>query len=86
MTAEQKEIYRENILTQLRGGFPVHDKTILVGLQCGGFSGTDAAEMERELEYLIEKGFVRRERAFLSSGKKHYKLTAAGVEYLEANC
>ena len=85
MNAEQKEIYRENILTQLQGGFPVHDKTILIGLRCAGFN-TNESELNAELEYLIEKGFVRRERAEISAGKKHYKLTAAGVEFLEANC
>lgn len=84
MNAEQKELYRENILVQLQGGFPVHDKTILIDLRCAGFR-TNEAEMDAELEYLIEKGLVRRERAEISAGKKHYKLTAAGTEYLEAN-
>ena len=85
MNAEQKEIYRENILRQLQVGIPVHDKTLLIGLRCAGFN-TDEAELNAELEYLIEKGFVRRQHAEISAGKKHYKLTAAGVEFLEANC
>ena len=85
MNAEQKEIYRENILRQLQVGIPVHDKTLLIGLRCAGFN-TDEAEMKAQLEYLIEKGFVRRERAEISAGKKHYKLAAAGLEYLEAKC
>lgn len=84
MTPEQKELYRENILRQLEVGIPVHDKTILIGLKCGGFD-TSESEMNTELEYLIEKGLVRRVVSEFSVGKKHYKLTATGVEYLEAN-
>lgn len=86
MTPQQKELYRENLLAQLDGArIPVHASALLVGLRCGGFTKTDEPEMARELEYLIEKGLVRLERSEISRGSRHYKITAAGIDYMEAN-
>ena len=54
-------------------------------MKCGGFPKTDAAEMEREIEYLVAKGLVSIDRGAISAGVKRYKITASGIEYLEAN-
>ncbi len=86
MNAEQKEFYRGNILAQLDNArVPTLGEVLLIGLKCGGFPKTDAAEMEREIEYLVAKGLVSIDRGAISAGVKRYKITASGIEYLEAN-
>lgn len=86
MSPEQKEFYRKNILRQLNvGRVPTLGATLLNGLNWGGFDKTNESEMERELEYLIEKNFVRIVSDAVSVGVKRYKITAAGIEYMEAN-
>ena len=86
MTPEQKEFYRKNIMRQLDAcRVPMLGAALLNGLKWGGFEATDAAEMEREIEYLVEKGFVRVVADQVSAGVRRYKITAAGVEFMEAN-
>ena len=86
MTPEQKEIYRNNILLQLdTARAPMLGKTLFIGLTVGGFTDSSITEMESEIEYLIAKGWVAIERAAISAGVKRYKITADGIEYVEAN-
>ena len=86
MTPEQTEIYRKNILRQLDAcRVPLLGAALLNGLKWGGFESTDAAEMELEIAYLVEKGFVRVVPDQISAGVRRYKITAAGIEFMEAN-
>jgi hypothetical protein len=86
MSPEQKEIYRNNILLQLdTARAPMLGNTLFIGLKAGGFTDSTVAEMKSEIEYLIAKGLVSIERAAISAGVKRYKITADGIEYVEAN-
>lgn len=48
-----------------------------------GFRPEDA-ELEAELAYLTEKGFLAREERAISPALAGWKITAAGRDYLEA--
>jgi len=85
MTPEQKQIIRARLLRQLDDTrLHVDLPTLAINARLGGFRLTDG-EVERELEYLIAKGFVSISTPAISHGLKLYRITAAGTEYVEAN-
>lgn len=85
MTPAQKELLRITLLAQLdeaRQGITA--QSLAFCLKAAAFK-LSAEDVEREMEYLISKGFATQERSGISAGLKLYKITAAGTDYLEAN-
>ena len=86
MNADEKQYLRNNLLTALSAVSPVSlpISTIVQRTHLAGFNvGRD--EVERELAYLAGKGYVAQSPAELSRGINRYRLTAEGIDYLEAN-
>lgn len=85
MTPETLELLRNELLLELYNTrLPSGLRGIYIAMQAAGFNaGQD--DVERQLEYLVGKGLVEQSAHPISAGKKLWKLTAAGTEYLEAN-
>jgi hypothetical protein len=83
-TAEQKRILRDSILLQLHAVRPGKLSVLSVrhGLTVRAFHLSDA-EVEAELEYLEQRGFVKAQADRVSAALTRWGLTAEGVEYLE---
>lgn len=85
MTPEQKSILRNSLLDLLdTSRVPTSIAYLCTALKSRAFR-LDTPDVERELEYLISKGFVTLERDNVSTGLKRYQITSAGTDYIEAN-
>ncbi len=84
MTPEEKNNLRHLILKQLERADP--NSVILMvlssGLKIAGLSLSDQT-VQQQLAYLIDKKLVAESREPLAQGVKRYRITAAGVDYLE---
>lgn len=82
LTPIQKQILRENLLLQLekrRNGLPF--ETLALGAKFGGFK--EPLEVERALDWLIEKGYAIETRAEYSDIIRIWKISDAGLEFLD---
>lgn len=85
MGAFKRDILRKCILLQLNASYPASMTPfmILQGAKINGLNISDS-DMERELEYLRDRGFLTLFRSRLSPGLKRAKISAKGIDYLEA--
>jgi hypothetical protein len=83
MTSEQIELLRLAVLRQLNTTrIAMSLQVICMGVKIAGFKLPET-EVERELEYLCEKNWVKPVRSEISKGVRNYKITSTGTEYLE---
>ena len=83
LTPIQKQILRSNLLRQLqtvRSGLPI--ETLLEGVELGGFNIPETVVIEA-LNWLIRKGFAEETRADFSDVVRIWKITDAGVAFLD---
>lgn len=83
LTPIQKQILRENLLLQLekrRNGLPF--ETLALGAKFGGFNIPESDAVEA-LNWLVHKGFAEETRADFSDVVRIWKITDAGVAFLD---
>lgn len=85
MGAFKKDILRKCILLQLNASYPASMTLfmILQGIKINGLNSSEE-DIERELEYLRERGFLTLFSSELSAGLKRAKISAKGIDYLES--
>lgn len=84
MTTQQREIFRDTILRSMkawRNGIAV--ASLDVALRACGFNKFSDDEIEEDLIYFSDKGFVTEVAKSHSVGNKLWRITAAGVDDLE---
>ena len=84
MTPEQKELLRDALVTALvlQSPLSLPVGTLQGVARAAGFR-IDAEELDREIQYLVEKGMAEKMPVKLSAGVKRWKSTAAAVDYCE---
>jgi hypothetical protein len=85
MNAQQREIFRETVLRafQASAGCGLSLTTLDVTLRACGFKGFTAEEIEAEVRYFMDKGFVAEVPKSHSLGNRIWRITAAGTDDLE---
>ena len=85
MNAQQQEVFRETVLRafQAAAGCGLSLTTLDVTLRVCGFKGFDAGEVEAEVQYFMDKGFVAEVAKSHSVGNRIWRITAAGTDDLE---
>lgn len=83
--ADQKQLTREGILCDLAAARPATLPlgTLLQGRRVAGIP-TTLEQLQGELGYLADKDLVEETASALSAGAKRYRITAAGIDHLEA--
>ena len=78
------ELIRRTLLLQLEAAYPVSlpPKTLHQGIQLAGIT-MDKNELLKELEYLLDKGFITLTQNELCPQHKRYKLSTKGIDFLE---
>ncbi len=78
------EIIRQNLLSQLEAAYPLAlpRQTLKQGLCLAGFHLLKH-QLEKELEYLHDKGFISQTCSELCPHNKRYKLSTKGIDLLE---
>lgn len=83
LTPIQKQILRENLLRQLetvRNGLTI--ETLRAGVLQGGFNVPESIVLNA-LDWLVGKGFAKETRANFSDVVRIWKITPAGLEFLD---
>jgi hypothetical protein len=85
MNAQQHEIFRETVLRAFKAsaGCGLSLTTLDVTLRACGFTRFGAEEIETEVQYFMDKGFVAEVPKSHSIGNRIWRITAAGVDDLE---
>jgi len=85
MNAQQREIFRETVLRafQASAGCGLSLATLDVALRACGFKGFAPEEIEAQVQYFMDKGFVAEAPKSHSLGNRIWGITAAGVDDLE---
>jgi hypothetical protein len=85
MNAQQHEIFRETVLRAFKAarGCGLSLVTLDATLRTCGFRNFDQEEMEMEVQYFMDKGFVAEMAKSHSLGNRIWRITAAGVDDLE---
>jgi hypothetical protein len=85
MNAQQREIFRETVLRAFKAaaGCGLSLTTLEVTLRVCGFKGVEAGEIEAEVQYFMDKGFVAEVPKSHSLGNRIWRITAAGTDDLE---
>ncbi len=85
MNAQQHEIFRETILRafQAAAGCGLGLTTLDVTLRACGFKHFDAAQVEADLQYFMDKGFIAEVPKSHSLGNRLWRITAAGTDDVE---
>lgn len=83
----RKKIINETILETLEAQRPgsLPSESIQHFLRHRGVDA-EIAELNKELDYQEQKGYVQRERSELSQKYVRWKITAAGVDFLDRGC
>jgi len=85
MNTKQLEIFRDTILRALKasadGGMSL--VTLEITLRACGFRNFEDSEIEAELRYFLDKGFVAEVPKSHSFGNPLWRITAAGTDDLE---
>ena len=78
------ELIRQTLLLQLEAAYPVSlpIKTLQQGIQLAGLM-VNKNTLLKELEYLLDKGFITLTQNELCPQQKRYKLSTKGVDFLE---
>jgi hypothetical protein len=84
-TQEHLELFRDAILRALKASptAGLNRGTLEIALRLGGFPPATAQDVEREIQYLIDKGFVAEVLKSHSPANKRWRLTAAGMDDLD---
>jgi hypothetical protein len=85
MNAQQREIFRETALRAFKatGVCGLSLVTLEVSLTACGFRRFTPGEMEDDLQYFMDKGFIAEVPKSHSLGNRIWRITAAGVDDLE---
>jgi hypothetical protein len=85
MKAQQHEVFRETMLRafQAAGGCGLSLTTLEVTLRVCGFKRFETEDVEAEVQYFTDKGFVAEVPKSHSVGNRIWRITAAGVDDLE---
>lgn len=83
MNPKQRENLRILLLTALNAARPyaVAADAIRLGLS-PQFRNLDIPELQAEIDYLVDKGFVALEGKLISPENREWKITAAGRDFL----
>ena len=83
MNEEQRELFRHAILMQLEAAAPTSLtlSTLHRGVRLAGHR-VDVDDILKELWYLEDKNFVRKEVKALSNGVRRFHIAAIGRDYL----
>ena len=78
------ELIRQNLLSQLEAAYPIAlpIQTLKQGLALAGLH-LQTHQLEKELEYLHDKGFLAQTFSELCPYNKRYKLSTKGIDFLE---
>lgn len=78
------ELIRQNLLSQLEVAYPIAlpMQTLKQGLLLAGLN-LQTHQLEKELEYLHDKGFLAQTFSELCPYNKRYKLSTKGIDFLE---
>ena len=78
------ELIRQNLLSQLEVAYPIAlpMQTLKQGLLLAGLN-LQVHQLEKELEYLHDKGFLAQTFSELCPYNKRYKLSTKGIDFLE---
>jgi DNA-binding PadR family transcriptional regulator len=84
MNAASRELFRQNLLTQLGAAAPyaLPTATLRVNAVAGGFHQVSEPEVLAELAYLRDKGLARESDKLVSPECKRWEITADGRDYL----
>jgi hypothetical protein len=85
MNLQQREIFRDTILRSLKAaaGCGLTLATLEVALRACGFRHFQEADIEGDLQYLSDKGFMAEVPKSHSLGNRLWRITAAGTDDLE---
>ena len=85
MNAQQREIFRDTTLRafQACGGCGLSLVTLEVTLRACGFRSFTREDMEGEIQYFVDKGFLAEVAKSHSVGNRIWRITAAGRDDLE---
>jgi hypothetical protein len=83
---DRRELIRKEILTQCYGFRPAarDAERMARSARAEGEIDATAAEFSLEADYLEMKGFIVGVRDAIAQAHKRYKITAAGIDYAEA--
>lgn len=83
----QQELFRHLILLQLESASPrsLPLETLKQGIHLAGFEELPKHNLEKDLAYLADKGFIEEESPLLAPSTKRYRLKAQGQDYLETH-
>ena len=78
------ELIRQTLLVQLEAAYPISlpQKTLHQGIQLAGIV-IDKNDLIKELEYLVDKGFIVLTQNELCPQQMRYKLSTKGIDFLE---
>lgn len=84
MNATQTEILRHALLTGAEAGKPYGMTVELFAMAARsmGLRSVTAAEIEAEIAYLVDKGFLHLEPKALSPENRRWRISATGRDYL----
>jgi hypothetical protein len=85
MNKQQREIFRETVLRAFNeaAGCGLSLGTLDVTLRACGFKNFAPEEIETEVQYFMDKGFVVEVPKSHSLGNRIWRITAAGTDDLE---
>ena len=85
MNTSQREIFRDTLLRALKAsaGCGLSLVTLDITLRSCGFRHFQEADLEADLQYLLDKGFVAEVPKSHSLGNRLWRITAAGTDDLE---
>jgi hypothetical protein len=85
MNAQQHEVFRDMVLRafKMSKGCGLSLVTLDTTLRNCGFTRHEPEEMEAEVQYFMDKGFVAEVAKSHSVGNRIWRITAAGVDDLE---
>lgn len=80
----KNETIRHTLLLQLEAAYPVSlpQETLQQGLRLAGFTLT-ANDLNKELQYLVDKGFIMPIKNELCPACRRYKLSTKGIDFLD---
>jgi hypothetical protein len=82
---EHLELFRDAILRSLKANRTtgMNRFTLEIALHLVGFPRASAEEVEQEIQYFMDKGFIVEVPKSHSPAHKRWRITAAGVDDLE---
>ena len=82
----KNETIRHTLLLQLEAAYPVSlpQETLGQGLHLAGFN-LATNDLNKELQYLVDKGFVTPIKNELCPACRRYKLSTQGIDFLDVD-